>query len=397
MNTNDEHEYSRIADLISKQISGTISLAEQAELDGWLQDNPSGYAIYALLTDEAQRHEALRRMGRFDEETAWAQFEEKIQEENNIVPLRQRRFIRYASAAAVIAGLAIGGYFFLHQKQPVQLAQNQPHDIAPGHNQATLTLANGKKIILTKNLKGTLAVQGNTTIHVNSNTSIAYTATALAEAAVQYNTLSTAKGEMSPYPLVLADGTKVWLNASSSITFPTAFPGKERIVSVTGEAIFEVAHNAAHPFKINVAGQTVEDIGTEFNINAYPDEPAVKVTLASGKVRVVKDGHEALLNPGQVAVTSANTDNIKIKDADLDVAFAWKNGLFLYDNEPLSSIMRQVARWYDVDIVYDGADPNKLFGGGISRYKNVSQVLRKLELTGDVHFSIEGRRVIARK
>ena len=394
MNTNDEHEYSRIADLISKQISGEISPVEQAELDGWLQDNPAGQAIYSRLTDEAQRHEAMRRMGRFDEETAWAHFEEKIQGENIIVPLRRRRFIRYASAAAVIAGLTVGGYFVIHQKQRVQTAQNQPHDIAPGHNQATLTLANGKKIVLTKNLKGTLAVQGNTTIHVNRNTSIAYTA-ANTTTAVQYNTLSTAKGEMSPYPLVLADGTKIWLNAASSITFPTAFPGKERIVTVTGEAIFEVAHNAARPFKINVAGQTIEDIGTEFNVNAYADEPNVKVTLASGKVKIVKDGKEALLNPGQMAITTA--DNIKVADADLDAAFAWKNGLFLYDNEPLSSIMRQVARWYDVDVVYDGANPNKLFGGGVSRYKNVSQVLRKLELTGEVHFSIEGRRIIARK
>ena len=315
----------------------------------------------------------------------------------DVQPKIKRLWPRIAAAAAILLFVSIGGYFLLHK--PKGQATNQTagrfgNDIAPGHNQATLTLSNGQKIILTKGLNGQLAMQHNTSIKASQD-NIVYNAKG--EDQISYNTLSTARGEQSPYPLVLADGTKVWLNAESSITFPTAFPGKERIVSVTGEAIFEVAHNAAHPFKINVAGQTVEDIGTEFNINAYADEPTVNVTLSSGKARIIRNGHEAILNPGQAAVTTANTDNIKIKDADLDVAFAWKNGQFLYDNEPLSSVMRQVSRWYDVNVIFDGADPNKLFGGGISRYKNVSQVLRKLELTGGVHFTIEGRRVIARK
>lgn len=316
--------------------------------------------------------------------------------EASFAPARRKSGRWWVAAASILIAISLGGYFLLHKQPAQQIAQNQQHDIAPGRNQATLTLAGGQKIILTKGLNGKLAQQGNTQISVNAGTAIAYTSGSTATK-IDYNTLSTAKGEMSPYPLILADGTKVWLNAASSITFPTAFPGKERIVTVTGEAIFEVAHNAAHPFKINVAGQTVEDIGTEFNINAYPDEPTVRVTLASGKVKIMKGGHEVLLDPGQVAITLANTGNIKVKDADLDAAFAWKNGMFLYDDEPLSGIMRQIARWYDVDVVFDGADPNKLFYGGISRYKNVSQVLRKLELTGGVHFTIEGRRVIARK
>ena len=378
----ENNQHFNIQELADKWAQGKLTPDEQAYLETW----------YAQFNDEqvnltGSRHENADNLRK----AMLAQINAQIIEK----PIRKLwDWKRTAVAASILIALSAGGYFILHKQAAPQIAQNQPHDIAPGHNQATLTLSNGKKIILTKGLNGQLAKQGNTVINANAGAAITYTADNTATQ-INYNTLSTAKGEMSPYPLILADGTKVWLNAASSITFPTAFPGKERIVSVTGEAIFEVAHNAAHPFKINVAGQTVEDIGTEFNINAYADEPTVKVTLASGKVKIVKDGREALLNPGQVGISTAH--NIIIANADLDAAFAWANGLFLYDNEPLSSIMRQVARWYDVDVVFDGANPNKLFGGGISRYKNVSQVLRKLELTGGVHFSIEGRRVIARK
>lgn len=390
------NEYPNFRSLLDKYAANQASPEEVEELFALVKKSGDDKELLGLLiesleeTTPAGGDEALWDQ-QFDR--LWSEAKRRETEESKI---RRIGWRRWTAAAAVLVLLSMGAYFVFHQHPSQQMALNQQHDIAPGHNQATLTLANGQKIILTKGLNGKLARQGNTTIHVNSGAAIAYTAGA-AETKVAYNTLSTAKGEMSPYPLVLADGSKVWLNAASSVTFPTAFPGQERVVSVTGEATFEVVHNAAHPFKIKVAGQTVEDIGTEFNISAYADEPAVKVTLASGKVKIIKNGHEAFLNPGQEAITTASNSDIKVKEADLDIAFAWRNGLFLYDNESLESIMRKVARWYDVEVVYEGADRNKLFGGGISRYKNVSQVLRKLELTGGVHFTIEGRRIIARK
>lgn len=366
-------------ELLKKYLSGHCTREEKALLETWY----------------------IRHEGKNLPEISQTVKDQQLEEVWLSLPIHQQNYkvmplwTRIAAAASVLIILSFGSYFLLHKVPPKQTAQNQ-QDLAPGRNQATLTLANGKKIILTKGLNGKLAQQGNTQIAVNSGNAIAYNTSQGQPETIIYNTLSTAKGEQSPYPLILADGTRVWLNAASSITFPTAFPGRERVVTVTGEADFQVAHHALQPFKIRVAGQTVEDIGTEFNINAYPDEPAVKVTLASGKAKVIKNEQEVILNPGQEAVTMAD-NAIAIKAADLDVVFAWRNGLFLYDNESLASIMRKVARWYDVDVVYQGADKNKLFGGGISRYKNVSQVLRKLELTGGVHFTIEGRRIIARK
>lgn len=380
----------RIIYLITGYIADQLSVQETAELEKWIAEKPENKQLFEQLTDEAYRTTILTQWQPQAAENSLQNLKDKIARQK-----RRALWPRIAVAASVLMALSFGSYFLLHKQQPKQFAQNQKNDIAPGHNQATLTLAGGRKIIITKNLHGQLAIQGNTL--VNAGNAISYTTIDGSQTKVEYNTLSTAKGEQSPAPLVLADGTKVMLNAASSITFPTAFPGNERNVTVTGEATFVVVHNDAKPFKIKVAGQTVQDIGTEFNINAYNDEPTVKVTLASGKVKIIKDGHEAFLNPGQEAITSVNSSNIRVKEADLDVAFAWRNGMFLYDNEPLETIMRKVARWYDVDIIYDGADKNKLFGGGISRYKNVSQVLRKLELTGGVHFTIEGRRIIARK
>jgi len=312
---------------------------------------------------------------------------------------KKKNYRWVAAAASILLILSIGGYFLLPRQQPAQtLVHNQPQDIAPGSNRATLTLANGQKIILTKGLMGKLAQQGNTSIQVNGGNAITYNAAgnAITAAPVAYNTLSTVRGEQSPYPLVLADGTRIWLNAASSITFPTAFMGKERKVTVTGEAYFEVMHNAAQPFSVNVNGHTIEDIGTHFNISAYDDEPAMRTTLLEGAVRVRlnQQNTEALLKPGQQAVIPAGKNTIRTKVVDVDEVMAWKNGYFDFDDENLEGVMRKISRWYDVDIVY--ADNNlktQVFGGTVSRFKTVSQVLKKLALTNTVHFKIEGKKI----
>ena len=258
------------------------------------------------------------------------------------------------------------------------------NDIAPGHNQATLTLANGKKIILVKGLSGTLAQQGNTQIGVNGQSAIAYTATvATVNQPTTYNTLSTAVGEQSPYPLILPDGSKVWLNAQSSITFPTAFNGKERIVGITGEALFEVAHNAQHPFKVKTEKQTIEDIGTTFDVNAYADEPTTKTTLIEGKVKV----NGMFLEPGQ------QTDGAHINTVNTRRYTAWRNGDFYFEDDNIQTVMRELSRWYNVKINYEGDMTTESFDAQISRNKNISAVLHILENTKGVHFKIEGRRI----
>jgi len=308
-------------------------------------------------------------------------------------PVRMWRRWNIAAAASIILAITFGGYFLTH-RQNVSEFKN---DVAPGHNQATLTLANGQKITLTKNLSGQLARQGATVIGVNDKNEIAYTGSGTDNNATDiYNTLSTAVGEQSPYPLILADGTKVWLDAGSSITFPVAFAGKERSVKITGEAYFEVVHNDAQPFKVIAKNQVIEDIGTHFNVNAYNDEKVITTTLLEGAVKVSIPGTQAeqaqvILKPGQRSVLKNNM--LDVGNANIEEAIAWKNGYFRFENEGIQSIMRKLSRWYNIDVQYSGTIPDETFYATSSRYKNISEVLTMLQNTKGVHFKVEGRRV----
>jgi transmembrane sensor len=307
-----------------------------------------------------------------------------------------RRWLRVA-AAAVLIGLATGGYLLLHKPaQQLQVAQN--HDLAPGRNQATLTLSDGRKISLTTSTKGKLAQQGATVIQMGQSGAVTYNKGTenLAGRKITYNTLTTKRGEQ--FPLVLSDGTKVLLNSASSITYPVAFNGNDRLVTVTGEAFFDVVHDAAHPFRVSAARQTVEDIGTSFNINAYDDEPSVKTTRVTGGAKIISGQQSVLLKPGQAAISNHGSENLILKNVDVDQAIAWKNDYFLFDGDDLESIMRKVSRWYNVDIEYkDNGVKTQIFSGKISRYKNVSSVLKKLELTGAVHFEWADKEIVVIK
>jgi transmembrane sensor len=325
---------------------------------------------------------------------------EKLKAEiwNALPPTRRGKILTLRIAAAAASVILVVGLCFISLKKPaVQDNLAKTRDIAPGSNQATLTLANGQKITLTSHLNGTLAQQGNTLVKVDNGKAISYTVTNNHNAAeaVAYNTLSTARGQQSPYPLILADGTKVWLDAASTITFPTTFNGKERLVTVTGEAYFEVTHHAAQPFKVKVKQQTIEDIGTMFNINAYDDETSIKTTLVEGSIKVSNSKHEAILKPGQQAEQFSDRNDIVLHTVNVDDMMAWKNNYFSFDGDNLESILRRVSRWYDVDIVYeDTSVKNKFFGGTVSRFAHVSSVLKTLELTRAAHFKLEGRKII---
>jgi len=293
-----------------------------------------------------------------------------------------RLWLRIAAAASILLFVSIGGYFIWHKNPADPTIITAKNDIPPGHSQATLTLANGQKIILTKGLFKKVT-QGTTAITINNG--ITYTNGLKGKAGVNsFNTLSTANGEQSPYPLILPDGSKVWLNAESSITFPTAFNAKERIVKITGEALFEVSHNARQPFKVQTQKQTIEDIGTVFNVNAYPDEPATRTTLISGKVKV----NELLLAPGE------QTDGSHIQTVHTKRYTAWKTGDFYFENDAIQTVMRQLSRWYNIEVGYEGNITKDGFNAQISRSKNISAILHILENTKGVHFRIKGRRVI---
>lgn len=368
-----DQPHPRLQQLARKWREGTLTEAERQEFDAWFH------------AEEQGPQEVDPEFGRTPEEQS-ARLFARIESQIKNRPHTRKLWPRIAAAASILLMLSAGGYFVLHkQKEQHSVAQNQQQDITPGHNQATLTLANGQKIVLTKGLSGTLAQQGLTQVQVNSGNAIAYTASGSEAAEVLYNTLTTKKGEQSPYPLILADGTKVWLNAQSSITFPTAFTGKERIVKITGEAYLEVAHNENQPFKVSVKGQTIEDIGTAFNIKAYDDEPHIKTTLIEGKIKV----NGLILKPGQ------ETDGQSISAGNTETAIAWQKGLFQFKHATLASVMREAARWYDVDISYENNIPPITFSGGIPRNVNASKLLDILKYTG-VHFSIEGQKIIVK-
>jgi len=317
-----------------------------------------------------------------------------------------RLWPRIAVAASILVFFSVGLYFYVNKIKNSPLSvQHSQHDIAPGSNKAILTLANGKTIILTGAKNGQLAIQGNMAVTKKADGEVAYSKQSDPDSyrnenpirqkadEIEYNTMTTPRG--GKYDLTLADGTKVWLDAASSITYPVAFTGHDRSVQITGQVYFEVTHNAAKPFSVSVNGETVEVLGTHFNINAYGDEPVMKTTLLEGSIKVSKNGKTALLKPGQQSIIQSNSNSITVRDVDTEEATAWKNGYFLFDNESLESVMRKVSRWYDVDIQYPADQKVKeTYGGSITRYSNVSKVLDMLEITGHVKFEIEGKKII---
>lgn len=304
-------------------------------------------------------------------------------------------FFRYAAAAMILLFLSIGVYFLLHKEPAKTFAKNIPHDVSPGGNKAILTLSGGQQIILSDTKNGQIATQGKTTIKKTADGQIEYYRedTQQPNTVLAYNTIATPRG--GQFWVTLPDGSKVFLNSASSLKYPVDFNGKERKVELTGEAYFEVVHNSTQPFSVIAAGQTIEDIGTHFNINAYNDEPFISTTLSEGRIRISNANGEAYLVPGQQAQASKMDKDSKIKITIVDVedALAWKSGRFVFENENIHSIMRKLARWYDIEPEYSSNVSEIGFGGSVSRNKNISEVLKVLEVTQAVHFKIEGRRI----
>ena len=311
--------------------------------------------------------------------------------------VKKSLWLRVAAAAAVLVFLSTGLYFLFRGSNQANTVVYKT-DIKPGANTAILTLASGKTIVLTGAKNGELASDGNAVISKAANGEVVYSAKDTASLkSLAYNTMTIPRS--GQYHLVLADGTNVWLNAESSIKYPTVFSGNERKVEITGEAYFEVAHNAAKPFKVVANGEVVEVLGTHFNVNAYADEPIIKTTLLEGRVKVTQNENIAVLIPGQQAQVNPSAGNAAIKvieNADTDEATGWKNGLFQFNKASIESIMRQASRWYNVEVSYsDNKKPVKTFTGNISRSSNLSQLLQILSYTGS-RFEIDGKKIIVK-
>ncbi|HEX9509764.1 MAG TPA: FecR domain-containing protein [Puia sp.] len=340
-------------------------------------------------------------------------------EEEMLVSIRERialdasppariKWFRVSAAAALITVLATGAWFFILRKNsgqpPIAAQKSAPPaqaDVLPGSNKALLTLDDGSTIVLDSAKSGNLARQGNTRVLKSGDGQLKYEpVTGDPIAGISYNILSTPKG--GQYRLVLPDGSQVWLNAASSIRYPTAFSGKERKVEVSGEAYFEITKNASMPFRVLADHQLkaahpmeIEVLGTRFNVNAYADEAAIRTTLLEGSVKVSKGASSGLLRPGQQAQLQDNGEIRWIPDADTENAVAWKNGVFEFGDESLQTVMRQISRWYDVEVVYEGNIPADKFTGRVSRNTSLSGVLKILKLS-DIRLTIENKKIIVR-
>jgi transmembrane sensor len=384
----------RLEYLMEQYCANRCSATERQELLRLIHEGRHTEAIKSLMGASWPRLSADYQLGDapseailaaiFGTETAIVLPMEPGQRRNN-----RSRWGRAAAAAILVIAAGAGSYLYLSKRpQPIIANSNIRHDADPGRNAAILTIAGGKQITLDSTARGLIGRQGNTTI-TNTDGRLLYTSLSERPAEIQVNTLTTRRGNQ--YQLVLPDGSKVWLNAASSITYPTAFAGNDRTVAITGEAYFEVLHKNKMPFRVKAGNQVIEDLGTHFDINAYTDEPVFKTTLLEGAIKI----NGLILKPGEQAGIGSNGKMTVLKDVDLDGIVAWKDGKFRYNSVDIESIMRQAARWYDLDVEYDGKI-DETFSGGISRNVNASELLHILEITKKVHFDIEGKKIIVK-
>ena len=394
--------------LLDRYLAGTCSPQEQLQLEAWLEQQEVEVNEWTTM-DTAAKAAWMASLYQDIRLSIATTAQPEQAQEPRVIPFYRRTFFRVAAAAVIM--LLVGSIAYLYYKRApkneaviVKKEQAVPQDVAPGSNKAILTLADNSTIMLDSAANGTLAKQGKTTVIKSGDGKLVYDAKALptAHSPVSYNTLATPRG--GQYQLVLPDGSKVWLNAASSIRYPTAFTGNERKVEITGEAYFEIkpltpkGEQKKMPFVVKIVtpkgdGGEVEVLGTHFNINAYDDEPVIKTTLLEGSVKISKDAASALLKPGAQAQLN-RSGQIKISDdADVDEAMAWKNGIFKFKEADLPTVVRQLQRWYNIEVVYEKEIPALHFGGDISRNSNLSQVLKILEISG-VHARIEERKMI---
>ena len=374
-NPNSNAEYSLYISSLIHRLREREVLNEQEikDLDEWRK--PGGREdVFQELIDRKRFVAGVKEMNNYDGEDAVNTIFSRL---GLRTPLQVRRMVslKRGMAVAAVFLLAVAGVWLLTRRSSAPPPEVVRKDVGPGGNKAMLTLANGTRILLDTVQRGAITSQGNSRVLKTDDGRLAYEPVTKKTTSLVYNTLSTPRG--GQYQLTLPDGSRVWLNAASSITYPTAFTGDERIVSITGEAYIEVVHNKDQPFRVQAGDQLVEDIGTAFNINAYSDEPVIKTTLVAGKVKVSSGTATRVLSPGQ-QVQGKGSMLEMVAGVDVDQVLAWKNGAFSFRNADLPTVMRQLARWYDIEVEYTGPVPAGTFDGEIGRGLTLNQVLQGL-------------------
>lgn len=401
---------SRLYTLIERFHNKTISDAEHEELLALLSQNEHARIARRFFRDVMESQGDNERVfSEADSEALYSSVQAKIEAVEPKPRVRLLPVWKWAGVAAAACVLIMAGYWVFtpsaqKEVKPVAKTATTPPDLLPGKkNKAVLILADNKQIVLDSTGAGMLSVQGDARIRKDANGQIIYESGNAQNkpSEVVYNILEIPNG--GEYELVLSDGSKVWLNSASRIKFPVNFSGNTRDVELSGEAYFEIAKDKTRPFKVHFNTSAVEVLGTHFNVNAYDNEITQAVTLLEGSVKVSNPQEAVKIKPGQQAVLG-NESKLKVKQVEVEEAVAWKNGLFIFVDEDLKSIMRKLARWYDFTPEYQGNIGEEQFGGMISKYRNISEVLKMFESTGTIHFKIipggssgKGKKVIITK
>ncbi|MBX2921695.1 MAG: FecR domain-containing protein [Chitinophagaceae bacterium] len=387
----------RLEELFRRYLHESLTDAEETELFQLWLDPLLESRRAQMLNDFYDQLPEDRDMSAREADMLFQQIVKK-QPPVHYMPVKAGRDIwrRVAVAASVLLAIGIGGYFFLSNepdKRSPEMVRTSPQTgiTAPEKNRATITLSNGQTIYLDSAANGSITVQGSVKLVKLEDGKIAYEAGAVSPGELSYNTLSNPRGSRI-IDVILADGSRVWLNGGSSITYPVAFIENERKVAVEGEAYFEVAHNTLKPFIVSKGETAIKVLGTRFNVNAYNDESDTRITLLQGSVQVANHQYTSVIKPGEQAIVKG--ENIDVAgNADLEQVMSWKEGYFRMKGTDLASLMRQVARWYDVQVEYENGVPAARFGGLINREVSLTDMLKALEQYG-IHSRLDNAKII---
>ncbi|QTE38629.1 FecR domain-containing protein [Mucilaginibacter gossypii] len=396
MEKNEREFY--VAELISKLLKGNISPEEDIWLKNWINERPENQAQFEKLTDAGSLENKLSFWNKIDNDKAWNELLRKLPEAE-LEPQKRFNYLSLLKCAAIaIMVLGISILLYRENKSSTKTDHNKSivqNSIRPGSNQAMLILGNGQTVALKNHTQISINEDDGTTLS-NKNEILAYKHGGKTNAGhgLIYNTIVVPRG--GEYQLVLADGSRIWMNSSSSLRYPTSFSGSERRVYLSGEAYFEVAKNARMPFIVKTDKAEVKVLGTHFNVKAYGDEELCKTTLLEGAVRVQSSAMINEIKPGQQAVINSQGQQKITSDINVEEEVAWKNGLFMFTKADIKDVMQQVSRWYDIEVVYEGKVPDLQFSGQLSRKVDFSGFTNILKYAG-LNFTIKGKTVIVAK
>lgn len=403
-----------IGKLIGKHLRQELTKEEQKQLNEWINESDDNKQLFEKWTDAGDLMRNISDWERLenDKQNVWQKMDVSAGKERLQSRLLNFQWWKYAAAAAVVIFLFAGAYFLFTGKNEkpeiITQAENNKFkaDKSPGKDGAILTLADGEEIILDSAANGMLTLQGKSKV-VKKDGMLSYSpSTGGGQEEALYNTLSTPRGRQ--FQLMLPDGSRLWLNAASSVKYPTVFAARERVIEISGEAYMEIAKDVSRPFKVRISPPSeefdgavwVEVLGTHFNVKAYKDEASISTTLIEGKVKIKSGSSLALLTPGKQALVSPSTGGERgeairvVEKADIEEAIAWKNGMIVANRATVKEVLKQISRWYDIDLVFKNEIKEEDVRIRVPRNTPLSDVLKIFELSSRLRFTIEGNKLI---